>query len=64
MNLPDLMVGKIHESMLIKQINPVKKAQLFTIFFDRIPTYEEIITGTENPAKITESRKLFGLSDL
>lgn len=52
------------DQVLIKQIDPVKKAQFFGVFFDRIPTYEEIKTGTENPAKITEARKLFGLADL
>ena len=52
------------DQVLVKQIDPVKKAQFFGVFFDRIPTYEEIKTGTENPAKITEARKLFGLADL
>jgi len=30
--------------LLFKQINPVQKAQFFGVFFDRIPTYEEIKT--------------------
>lgn len=30
------------DQVLIKQIDPVKKAQFFGVFFDRIPTYEEV----------------------
>jgi len=52
------------DKLLLQQIDPVKKAQFFGVFFDRIPTYAEIKTGTENPAKITEVSKLFGLTDL
>jgi hypothetical protein len=33
------------------------------VFFDRIPTYEELKTGTENSAILTGVRKLFELSD-
>ena len=52
------------DKLLLQQIDPVKKAQFFGVFFDRIPTYEEIKTRTKNPAKITEVSKLFGLADL
>ena len=52
------------DKLLLQQIDPVKKAQFFGVFFNRIPTYEEIKTGNKNPAKITEVSKLFGLADL
>ena len=29
------------DKILVQQIEPVKKAQFFGVFFDRIPTYEE-----------------------
>lgn len=51
------------DQLLVKQIDPIKKAQLFSVFFDRIPTYEELKTGTENSAILTGVRKLFELSD-
>jgi hypothetical protein len=52
------------DKLLLQQIDPIKKAQFFGVFFDRIPTYEEIKTGTKNAANITEVSKLFGLADL
>lgn len=51
------------DQLLVKQIDPIKKAQFFSVFFDRIPTYEELKTGTENSAILTGVRKLFELSD-
>ncbi len=51
------------DQLLVKQIDPIKKAQFFSVFFDRIPTYEELKTGTENSAILTGVRKLFDLSD-
>lgn len=38
------------DNLLIQQIDPVKKAQFFGVFFDRIPTYEEIKSRTKNSA--------------
>lgn len=51
------------DKVLVKQIDPVKKAQFFGVFFERIPTYEEIKTGTENKALITGIAELFKLGD-
>ena len=51
------------DKILVKQIDPVKKAQFFGVFFERIPTYEEIKTGTENKALITGIAELFKLGD-
>ncbi len=51
------------DQLLVKQIDPIEKAQFFSVFFDRIPTYEELKTGTENSDILTGVRKLFELSD-
>lgn len=44
------------DNILVKQIDPVKKAQFFGVFFDRIPTYEEIKTGTEKGSNNRDRR--------
>jgi site-specific DNA recombinase len=49
------------DKIFVQQIDPVKKAQFFGVFFDRIPTYEEIKTGTEKKALITGIAELFQL---
>ena len=49
------------DKVLIKQIDPVKKAQFFGVFFNRIPTYEELKSRTENKALITGMAELFRL---
>ena len=51
------------DKVLVKQIDPVKKAQFFGVFFNRIPTYEELKTRTENKALITGIAELFQLGD-
>ena len=51
------------DEVLVKQIDPVKKAQFFGVFFSRIPTYEELISRTENKALITGIAELFRLGD-
>ena len=51
------------DKLLLKQIDPVKKAQFFSVFFSRIPRYEELKTGTENGALLTGVSKLFRLAD-
>ncbi len=51
------------DELLLKQIDPIKKAQFFAVFFDKIPRYSEIKSRTENPWKITEVSKLFELAD-
>lgn len=48
------------DELLIKQIDPVKKAQLFGALFDRLPTYEEIKPGT--PKNTPFYRGVSGLS--
>ncbi len=50
------------DKLLLKQIDPVKKVQFFGVFFDRIPTYQELKTGTENSAMLTGINELFRLA--
>jgi hypothetical protein len=50
------------DKLLIKQIDPVKKAQFFGVLFDRIPTYEEIKTRNTNNALLTGVNELFQLA--
>ena len=47
------------DRLLIQQIDPVKKAQFFGVFFDRIPTYEEIKSRTKNSAVLPGVNALF-----
>lgn len=51
------------DKLLLQQIDPIKKAQLFGVFFDRLPTYAELKSRTENDAILTGVRKLFELAD-
>ena len=50
------------DKLLLKQIDPVKKVQFFAAIFDRIPTYEEIKTGTKNSAILPGVNALFQLA--
>lgn len=47
------------DKLLVQQIDPVKKAQFFGVFFDRIPTYEEIKSRTKNSAVLPGVNALF-----
>ena len=47
------------DKLLVQQIDPVKKAQFFGVFFDRIPTYEEIKSRTKNSAILPGVNALF-----
>lgn len=49
------------DKVLVKQIDSVKKAQFFGVFFSRIPTYEELKSRTENKALLTGIAELFQL---
>ncbi len=47
--------------LLLKQIDPIKKANLFSLFFDNPPTYEEIKFGTQKIAQTPGVNELFRL---
>ena len=50
------------DRILKKQIDPVKKAQLFGAIFREIPRYSELKTGTKNPRYLTGVSELFQLT--
>ena len=49
------------DELLVKQIDPVKKAQLFGALFDRLPTYEDIKPGTPKTPLFTGVSPVFQL---
>ena len=49
------------DELLVKQIDPVKKAQLFGAIFDRLPTYDEIKPGTSKTPLFTGVSPVFQL---
>lgn len=49
------------DELLQKQIDPIKKAQLFAVIFNRTPTYEEIKIGTPKTPHFTGVSPVFEL---
>ncbi len=49
------------DELLVKQIDPVKKAQFFGALFDRLPTYDEIKPGTPKTPLFTGVSPVFQL---
>lgn len=47
------------EYLLLQQMNPVAQANYFAVIFDKAPTYQELISGTEDLTKITGVNELF-----
>ena len=47
------------ENLLLKQSNPVLKANCFGVLFDKAPTYQEINSGTPNLAQCVALNELF-----
>lgn len=47
------------DKLLMKQIDPIKKAQFFGVIFDKIPLYTEITSGKQNSPHFTEVNSLF-----
>ncbi len=52
------------DELLIKQIDPVKKAQLFGALFDKLPTYENLKSGTQKTPHITGVNPVFAFASL
>jgi hypothetical protein len=50
------------KDLLIDHSNPVLKAKYFGVIFDKVPTYEEIKSGTANIEKIPGVNELFKLA--
>ena len=49
------------DQLLIKQIDPIKKAQLFAVIFNQTPTYEEIKLGKQKTPLFTGVNPIFEL---
>ena len=52
------------DELLAKQINPIKKAQLFAVLFDKRPTYEDLELGTQKTPLITGVNQIFALAKM
>ena len=50
--------------LLLKQPNPHKKAQLFGVLFDRLPTYADLDYGTQKTLLFTGVNPIFALAGL
>jgi site-specific DNA recombinase len=48
--------------LLLKQIDPLKKANFFGVLFRQAPTYQDLICGTQNMGQITGLSKVFSLA--
>ena len=47
------------EYLLLQQIDTVSRANYFGVLFDKLPTYQEIISGTQDLSKITGVNEVF-----
>ncbi len=47
--------------LLLKQIDPIKKANFFSVLFDKPPTYQQLVSGTQKPLQLTGVNELFRL---
>lgn len=47
------------DELLLKQIDPIKKAQFFAAIFDKLPSYEEIKSGTRKTPLFTGVNPVF-----
>jgi hypothetical protein len=52
------------DNLLLKQIDPVKKAQFFGVLFDRTPKYDEINSGNQKTSIFTGLNELFTLAKM
>jgi site-specific DNA recombinase len=50
--------------LLLKQQDPHKKAQLFGVLFDKLPTYEDLDSGTQKTPLFTGVNSVFRLAPL
>lgn len=52
------------DELLIKQVDPVKKAQFFGALFNKLPTYEDLKGGTLGKATFTGVNPIFALAKM
>jgi hypothetical protein len=51
------------EDLLVKQIDPVQKANFFGLLFNTAPTYGEILSANENSGDLPKLNELFRLKN-
>ena len=51
------------DELVLKQIDPVKKANYFGVFFDQAPNFAQIESGTQNPSLRPRLNKIFTMDD-
>ena len=49
--------------LLLKQIDPIKRANFLGVIFNKPPTYEDIVSGPADISKITGINELFTLKN-
>ena len=49
------------DELLVQQIDPIKKAMFFGAIFDKLPTYEDIKSGTQKIPHLTGVNPIFSL---
>ncbi len=47
------------EYLLLQQVDTIKRANYFSVLFDKLPTYQEIILGTQDLGQITGMNEVF-----
>lgn len=52
------------EELLVKQIDPIKRANFFGLLFNAAPTYEEILSGNKNFGDLPKLNELFRLKNV
>ena len=52
------------DELLLKQANPVRKAQLFGALFNQLPTYDDLDSGTQKTPLFTGVNSVFRLASL
>ena len=50
--------------LLLRQSNPIQKANYFSLIFDKTPTYREIDSGTKNIGLLTGMNELFSFKNM
>ena len=52
------------DELLVKQIDPIKKAQFFAALFNKLPSYQDLKNGTQNISSFTGVNTIFSLAKL
>lgn len=52
------------DELLVKQIDPIKKAQFFAALFTKLPSYQDLKNGTQNISSFTGINPIFSLAKL